>query len=116
MKNENSQDFRGLKAYLFPALVSIISAMIWYDVTEIKQDVKALMAQSNIDKTRIDNLEKQMDKLPVTTAMMYSFFKATSKDSIPKDLPVPHISKDLLIDYGRKKDSLEDMKQKPKYA
>ena len=36
--------------------------MIWNDVNEIKADVKALMAQSNIDKTRIDNLERNVYK------------------------------------------------------
>lgn len=47
-----------LKAWIFPGLVSILGMMIWNDVNEIKSDVKALMAQSNIDKTRIDNLER----------------------------------------------------------
>jgi hypothetical protein len=46
------------KAWIFPSLVSILGLMIWNDVNEIKSDVKALMAQSNIDKTRIDNLER----------------------------------------------------------
>ncbi len=49
-----------LKLWLFPSLVSIIGLLIWNDVTEIKSDIKALMAQSNIDKTRIDNLERQV--------------------------------------------------------
>lgn len=44
--------------WLFPSLVSIIGYIIYQDVAEIKADVKALMAQSNIDKTRIDNLER----------------------------------------------------------
>jgi len=46
------------KAWIFPSLVSLVSLLIWNDVNEIKADVKALMAQSNIDKTRIDNLER----------------------------------------------------------
>jgi hypothetical protein len=50
------------KVWVFPSLVSIVSLLIWNDVNEIKADVKALMAQSNIDKTRIDNLERQMYK------------------------------------------------------
>lgn len=49
-----------LKLWVFPSLVSIIGLLIWNDVTEIKSDIKALMAQSNIDKTRIDNLERQV--------------------------------------------------------
>jgi len=46
------------KAWIFPSLVSLVSLMIWNDVNEIKADVKALIAQSAIDKTRIDNLER----------------------------------------------------------
>lgn len=47
-----------LKAWIFPSLVSILGVLIWQDVNEIKSDVKMLMAQSNVDKTRIDNLER----------------------------------------------------------
>jgi hypothetical protein len=50
------------KAWVFPSLVSILGMMIWHDVNEVKQDVKLLMAQSNIDKTRIDNLERLVYK------------------------------------------------------
>jgi len=50
------------KVWIFPSLVSIVALLIWNDVNEIKADVKALMAQSNIDKTRIDNLERQVYK------------------------------------------------------
>ncbi len=49
-----------IKIYLFPTLVTILSTMIWRDVTELRSDVKALLAQSNIDKTRIDNLERDV--------------------------------------------------------
>ncbi len=47
-----------IKAWLFPSVITILAGIIWNDVQEIKADVKALMAQSNIDKTRIDNLER----------------------------------------------------------
>jgi hypothetical protein len=45
-----------IKLYIFPALVTVISMLIWRDISELRADVKALLAQSNIDKTRIDNL------------------------------------------------------------
>jgi hypothetical protein len=45
-----------IKVYVFPSLVTIISMLIWRDISELRADVKALLAQSNIDKTRIDNL------------------------------------------------------------
>ena len=56
-KQENSS-IATFKVWIFPSLVSIVSLLIWNDVNEIKSDVKMLMAQSNIDKTRIDNLER----------------------------------------------------------
>jgi hypothetical protein len=64
------------KSWIFPGLVSILGMMIWNDVNEIKADVKALMAQSNIDKTRIDNLEREVYKT------------ATYKTPFPIDFPV----------------------------
>lgn len=59
MQRENPA-IGAFKIWVFPSLVSIVSLLIWNDVNEIKADVKALMAQSNIDKTRIDNLERQV--------------------------------------------------------
>ncbi len=52
------QPIENFKVWIFPSLVSILAMMIWNDVNEVKADVKALMAQSNVDKTRIDNLER----------------------------------------------------------
>ena len=74
---ENST-IQTLKVWVFPTLVSILAMMIWNDVNEIKADVKALMAQSNVDKTRIDNLERQIYKtssslpasIPVTPVVL----------------------------------------------
>jgi hypothetical protein len=54
-----------VKTWAFPALLSIVC---WFtvntlreiraDLELVKADVKLLLAQSNIDKTRIDNLER----------------------------------------------------------
>jgi hypothetical protein len=57
MKQENPA-IVAFKVWIFPSLVSLLGLLIWHDVNEVKADVKALMAQSNIDKTRIDNLER----------------------------------------------------------
>ena len=59
---KDNPSIAAFKVWVFPSLVSLVSLLIWNDVNEIKADVKALMAQSNIDKTRIDNLERQMFK------------------------------------------------------
>lgn len=49
-----------IKLWVFPSMVSLIGIFIYAEIKEIKSDVKALLAQSNIDKTRIDNLEREM--------------------------------------------------------
>lgn len=45
---------------MFPGLITILGAFLWNDIREIKNDVKALIAQSNVDKTRIDGLEREV--------------------------------------------------------
>jgi len=60
------KQIEAFKVWIFPTLVSILAMLIWNDVNEIKSDVKALMAQSNIDKTRIDNLERVVFKTAPT--------------------------------------------------
>jgi hypothetical protein len=52
-----------LKIYFFPSLVTILAMMIWRDVTELRSDIKVLLAQSNVDKTEIQNLKKDVDML-----------------------------------------------------
>ena len=79
--NENP-NLKSIKVWIFPSLVSLVALLIWSDVNEIKGDVKALMAQSNIDKTRIDNLERVVYK---TTA---------SSPTIPS---IPLVFKDVAV-------------------
>ena len=71
------------KVWIFPSLASAMALLIWNDVNEIKGDVKALMAQSNVDKTRIDNLERVVYK---------------TATSFPTSVPItPVVFKDLAI-------------------
>ena len=82
------------KVWIFPSLASAMALLIWNDVNEIKADVKALMAQSNIDKTRIDNLERQLyknttsfpySKLPVKESPITSYYAILpNKDLLKK--------------------------------
>ena len=58
-----------VRKWIFPSLMSLLSLLIWSmvndiksDISDVKADIKALMAQSNIDKTRIDNLERVVYK------------------------------------------------------
>lgn len=52
-----------VKIYLFPSLVTVLAMLIWRDVGDLRSDVKSLLAQSNIDKTRIEILERQVQML-----------------------------------------------------
>jgi Na+-translocating ferredoxin:NAD+ oxidoreductase RnfD subunit len=52
-----------IKLYIFPVLVTILATLIWRDVSELRSDVKALLSQSSIDKTKIENLEKDVKAL-----------------------------------------------------
>ena len=61
---------QAVKTWLFPAIVTVLSTIIWMDVTELKNDVKQLLAQSNVDKTRIDNLQRQVDLLNARTMQL----------------------------------------------
>ena len=49
-----------LKIYFFPSLVTVLAMLIWRDVSELRNDVKSLLAQSNIDKTKIEMLERTL--------------------------------------------------------
>jgi hypothetical protein len=86
------------KTWIFPSLVSILGMMIWNDVNEIKSDVKALMAQSNIDKTRIDNLERQV------------FKTATYKTPFPFDVPPKEVKPQQVAIMNKEEDDYFDRK------
>jgi len=74
------KQIEAFKVWIFPSLVSILAMLIWNDVSEIKSDVKALMAQSNIDKTRIDNLERAVYKTASSTD--FPFKRDNTTDSL----------------------------------
>ena len=63
LQSPKQSALNALKLYLFPTLVTILAMLIWRDVSELRGDVKALLAQSNIDKTKIENLEKDVKSL-----------------------------------------------------
>jgi len=77
--NENPT-LKSIKVWIFPSLVSLVALLIWSDVTEIKADIKALMAQSNVDKTRIDNLERVVYKTAASFPTSVPITPAVFKD------------------------------------
>jgi hypothetical protein len=63
-----------IKLYFFPSLVTVLAMLIWRDVSELRSDVKSLLAQSNIDKTEIMNLKRDVEILN------HRMFKPISSD------------------------------------
>lgn len=87
-----------VKVWIFPTLVSIIGFFIWQEIKEIKSDVKALLAQSNIDKTRIDNLERFLFKQEA----------ATITQQLPTNQEPPIPIKLMLTEFLPAKNELEE--------
>jgi hypothetical protein len=58
MTKQNEVVVDAIRTWIFPGLAALVGAMMWSTLNEIKSDLKILMAQSAIDKTRIDNLER----------------------------------------------------------
>lgn len=52
-----------IKIYFFPSIVTVLAMMIWRDVTELRSDVKQLLAESNSNKAKVENLERQVQQL-----------------------------------------------------
>lgn len=96
-----------VKAWLFPTLLSIFGTYIWQDVREIKKDVKALIAQSNIDKTRIDNLERVVYQQHTSTSLIEK-----KSDEFPAKHKPLDLYKCCLLENRKKRvspDSREDL-------
>lgn len=60
---KNSSVVTSLKLWIFPSIVTVLAMMIWRDVTELKSDVKQLLAESASNKTKVEILEKQVQQL-----------------------------------------------------
>jgi hypothetical protein len=93
MNKQESSVITEVKTWIFPGIISLIGIFagmmlngIKSDLAEVKADVKALMAQSNIDKTRIDNLERQVYKSVASTPLR-PFEKEPVRDMVYAVLP-----------------------------
>ena len=63
MVQKTESTFNKVKLWIFPSVVTLLAMLIWRDVTEMRNDVKALLAQSSVDKTKIENLERDVRSL-----------------------------------------------------
>jgi hypothetical protein len=99
---KESSTLNQVKNWLFPGAVTIIGIFagmmlndIKSDLAEVKSDIKVLMAQSNVDKTRIDNLERQVFK--TSTA---SYPLQPINDEEPKANQYAVLTNNKLTKYG----------------
>lgn len=98
MKTRAEEIESKVKSWLFPSLVTVLAALIWKDVSELKDDVKSLLAQSNIDKTRIDNIEREI----YNKKIVYVDFQEKSSNKDNKD-ENPVYNKEIAIIETREK-------------
>lgn len=82
---KNAPSVEKIKDWLFPSMVTLLSFFLWNtitdikdDISEMKKDIKTLMAQSNIDHTRIDGLERAVFKITP---------RSTTQTPLPEEEP-----------------------------
>ena len=80
----NPSIVNSVKVWLFPGMLTVMSAMIWHDVRSLQDDVKLVLAQSNIDKTNIANMEQRVANLE--QAVFFSKAQKTSNNNKPKPI------------------------------
>lgn len=83
---------------------------------EMRNDIKALLAQSNVDKTRIDNLERQVDllneKVLLNNTKTASYILPPAEDD-NKGQQAWFVSKEMvIINQDRKRKAVADLKRK----
>ena len=69
-----------IKVWLFPSIITIISYMLYNDITEIKSDVKKLLTQSASDHTEILNLK---DNISLINNKVFAETPYSNKHNLP---------------------------------
>ena len=77
-----------VKLWLFPVVVTILVTVTYRELLEVRSDVKQLLAQSNIDKTRIELLENQVQMLNQAVFLKRSISESAAEPKIIKVLPL----------------------------
>ena len=98
-----------IKLYLFPVLVTILATMIWRDVTEMRTDVKMLLAQSNIDKTDIQNLKRDIQVLDQAVFNKHGVVSSLINNTIVDEFGLAYLDK-----YFKHEDIFDITKYLPK--
>lgn len=89
-----------IKAWLTPILISIVGIMLWSQLTELKQDVKKLLAYQSANDVKVSMLEKEIYILREKYDSQAKYFnsnaiiseKATAKKEDEPKVPTPEDS------------------------
>lgn len=64
MRNNNQDTIiTAVKSYITPILISILGIMLWTQLTELREDVKKLLAYQAANDVKVSILEKEIDIL-----------------------------------------------------
>ncbi len=73
-----------IKAWLTPILISAFGGICWSIVSEIRSDIKALLAANAEVQVKIQNLEKRMDGLENVVYSQRLFALKPDEVEVPK--------------------------------
>lgn len=88
-----------VKEYITPGLITILGVMLWAELSELKTDVKTLLARDAASSMKIDMLEKEIDRVrqrvcsdnkplayqgPVSTPWYKMIAKKEEEPQVPK--------------------------------
>lgn len=72
-----------IKIWLFPTLFTALSYMILQDVKDMQRDLRNLINQSGIDKTKIEALDRRVTNLETTIYMKQGLSANISTVALP---------------------------------
>jgi FtsZ-binding cell division protein ZapB len=80
-----------VKEYITPGLITILGILLWAEISELKRDVKTLLANDASTQTKVDMLEKEIDRVRQSVCNTY---KNTSYGgNEPSSLPTRGVAK-----------------------
>ncbi len=89
-----------VKEYITPGLITILGVMLWAELSELKNDVKTLLARDAASTMKIDMLEKEIDRvrqqvcndtkpLGYNTPISLPWYKMIAKKEDELEVPKP---------------------------
>ena len=88
----SSTSGRKTRDWLFNTMATILGLLIWYDVSELRQDVKKLLSETTTNVTEISNLKQRVDRLEQKVDRISAFTpeeseKPTRRQPVKNDFP-----------------------------